>query len=57
VLIAARDAGVERVVYALSSSVYGDSPILPKREDMKPQPLSPYAVSKLAGGVLLSGIL
>ncbi|RLC55839.1 MAG: LPS biosynthesis protein WbpP [Chloroflexota bacterium] len=48
-LIAARDAGVRRVVYASSSSVYGDSPTLPKREDMKPAPKSPYAVSKLAG--------
>lgn len=49
VLVAARDAGVQRVVYASSSSVYGDSPKLPKVEDMPPQPLSPYAVSKLAG--------
>jgi UDP-glucose 4-epimerase len=49
VLIAARDAGVERVVYASSSSVYGDSPELPKREEMATNPLSPYAVSKLAG--------
>lgn len=49
VLIAARDAGVRRVVYASSSSVYGDTPKLPKVEDMTPQPLSPYAVSKLAG--------
>jgi len=49
VLIAARDCGVEKVVYASSSSVYGDTPTLPKREDMKPTPLSPYAVSKLAG--------
>ncbi|MFH1835640.1 MAG: SDR family oxidoreductase [Methanobacteriota archaeon] len=49
VLVAARDAGVKRVVYASSSSVYGDTPILPKREDMKPDPLSPYAVSKLCG--------
>ncbi len=48
-LIAARDAGVKRVVYASSSSVYGDSPTLPKREDMPTQPLSPYAVNKLAG--------
>jgi nucleoside-diphosphate-sugar epimerase len=46
-LIAARDAGVRRVVYASSSSVYGDSPTLPKREDMPSQPKSPYAVSKL----------
>lgn len=49
VLTAARDAGVKRVVYASSSSVYGDTPELPKREDMKTDPLSPYAVSKLAG--------
>ena len=41
--------GVGRVVYASSSSVYGDNPELPKREDMIPNPLSPYAVSKLAG--------
>jgi nucleoside-diphosphate-sugar epimerase len=49
VLIAARDAGVKRVVYASSSSVYGNSPTLPKREDMSTNPFSPYAVSKLAG--------
>jgi len=49
VLIAARDAGVRRVVYASSSSIYGDSPTLPKREDMLPAPKSPYAVSKMAG--------
>jgi nucleoside-diphosphate-sugar epimerase len=47
-LIAARDAGVRRFVYASSSSVYGDSPTLPKIEVMTPAPLSPYAVSKLA---------
>lgn len=49
VLMAARDAGVRRVVYASSSSVYGEGAQLPKREDMMPQPLSPYALSKLAG--------
>jgi nucleoside-diphosphate-sugar epimerase len=49
VLVAARDAGVRRVVYASSSSIYGDSPTLPKREDMLPAPKSPYAVSKMAG--------
>ena len=49
VLIAARDCGVKKVTCASSSSVYGDTPELPKREDMKPNPLSPYAVSKLAG--------
>jgi nucleoside-diphosphate-sugar epimerase len=49
VLDAARECGVRRVVYASSSSVYGDAPTLPKREDMTPRPKSPYAVSKLAG--------
>lgn len=49
VLIAARDAGVKKVVYASSSSVYGDTPTLPKKEDMNPKPLSPYAVTKLTG--------
>jgi UDP-glucose 4-epimerase len=49
VLVAARDCGVKKVIYASSSSVYGDTPELPKREDMKPNPLSPYAVSKLIG--------
>ena len=48
-LVAAKEAKVKRVVYAGSSSVYGNSPILPKNEDMKPEPLSPYAVSKLTG--------
>lgn len=49
VLLAARDAGVRRVVYASSSSVYGETPTLPKHEGITPQPLSPYALSKLAG--------
>ena len=49
VLMAARDNGVKKVVYASSSSVYGDTPTLPKREDMMPNPQSPYAVTKLAG--------
>ena len=49
VLTAARETGVKRVVYASSSSVYGDSLTLPKREEMTPNPLSPYAVSKLTG--------
>jgi nucleoside-diphosphate-sugar epimerase len=49
VLLAARDARVKRMVYAASSSAYGDTPTLPKREDMTPLPLSPYAVAKLAG--------
>jgi UDP-glucose 4-epimerase len=48
-LVAARDAKVKRVVYASSSSLYGDTPELPKREDMTPNPISPYAVSKLTG--------
>ncbi len=48
-LLAARDGGARRVVYAGSSSVYGNSPALPKREDMLPNPISPYAVAKLAG--------
>jgi UDP-glucose 4-epimerase len=47
-LIAARDAKVRRVVYAASSSAYGNQPALPKHEDMLPKPISPYAVAKLA---------
>ena len=47
VLVAARDAGVKRVVYAGSSSAYGDTETLPKREDMPTKPLSPYALQKL----------
>jgi UDP-glucose 4-epimerase len=47
-LIGARDAKVRRVVYAASSSAYGDTPTLPKHEDMTPNPISPYAVAKLA---------
>jgi len=49
VLVAARDAGVKRVVYAASSSAYGNSPSLTKKEDMKPDTLSPYAITKLVG--------
>jgi UDP-glucose 4-epimerase len=49
VLLAARDAGVRRVVYASSSSIYGDTPTLPKHEDMAPLPRSPYAAGKLSG--------
>jgi len=49
VLHAAKEGGVRRLVFASSSSVYGDNPELPKREEMCPNPLSPYAVSKLAG--------
>ena len=48
-LQAARAAGVERLVFSSSSSVYGNTPVLPKREDMTPNPLSPYALSKLTG--------
>lgn len=47
ILVAARDAGVKRVVFAGSSSVYGNAAVLPKREDMRPVPLSPYALQKL----------
>jgi len=49
VLVAARDAGVRRMILASSVAVYGSSPDLPKREDMMPEPRSPYAVTKLAG--------
>ncbi|MBA2338795.1 MAG: SDR family oxidoreductase [Pyrinomonadaceae bacterium] len=48
-LLAARDAGVRRLVYAASSSAYGDQPQLSKNENMRPDPLSPYAVAKLVG--------
>lgn len=48
-LVAARDAGVQRFIYSASSSAYGDTPVLPKAEHMSPDPLSPYAVNKLAG--------
>ena len=48
-LLAARDAGVKRFVFAASSSVYGDTPTLPKVETMLPRPLSPYAAAKLVG--------
>ncbi len=50
----ARAAGVRRVLFAGSSSAYGDTDVLPKREDMPPRPLSPYAVSKVAGEMYLS---
>ena len=49
VLVAARDAKVKRVVFAASSSVYGETPTLPKVETMQPQPISPYGVTKLVG--------
>jgi len=48
-LLAARDAGIKRFVFAASSSAYGDTPTLPKVETMRPTPLSPYAVAKLVG--------
>jgi nucleoside-diphosphate-sugar epimerase len=48
VLVAARDAKVKRVIFAASSSVYGDTPTLPKHEAMTPDPISPYAVAKMA---------
>ena len=48
VLLAARDRGARRVVFASSSSIYGDTPVMPKHEDMTPKPLSPYAISKLS---------
>jgi UDP-glucose 4-epimerase len=53
-LIAARDAKVKRVVYAASSSAYGDQPSLPKHEGMTPDPISPYAVGKLAGELYMT---
>ncbi|MBS3907650.1 MAG: SDR family oxidoreductase [Syntrophaceae bacterium] len=49
ILIAARDAGVKRVIYAASSSAYGDTPTLPKKEEMVSNPLSPYALQKFIG--------
>ncbi len=52
VLLAARDSGVRRVVYASSSSVYGNTPTLPKHEEMPTAPMSPYAVQKLTGELL-----
>jgi len=48
-LVAARDVGVRRVIYAASSSAYGDTPTLPKQEEMVPTPLSPYALQKFVG--------
>ncbi len=53
-LLAARDARVKRVVYAASSSAYGDTPTLPKHEGMLPNPISPYAVQKLTGELYMS---
>jgi nucleoside-diphosphate-sugar epimerase len=49
ILLAARDAGVRRVIYASSSSIYGDTPTLPKMENMPPNPMSPYALQKYIG--------
>ena len=49
ILIAAREEGVKRVIYASSSSIYGDTPTLPKKEEMPPNPLSPYALQKYVG--------
>jgi len=49
VLLAARDNGIKKVIYASSSSVYGDTPTLPKHEAMQPNPQSPYALTKLVG--------
>ena len=54
VLQAARDAGVQRVVFASSAAVYGNDPELPKRETMRPQPASPYAAGKITGEYYLS---
>jgi nucleoside-diphosphate-sugar epimerase len=51
VLVAARDAKVKRVVFAGSSAVYGETPVLPKHEEMAPAPISPYGVSKLAAEI------
>jgi len=53
-LVAARDARVRRVVYAASSSAYGDTPTLPKDEEMLPSPISPYAVQKLASELYMT---
>ena len=49
VLVAAQKCGINKIVYASSSSVYGDTPTLPKREDMVPNPKSPYAITKMTG--------
>lgn len=54
VLEGARAAGVKRVVYAASSSAYGDQPVLPSKESMRPMPISPYAVQKLTGEFYMS---
>ena len=54
VLEGARAAGVRRIIYAASSSAYGDQPVLPSKESMRPMPISPYAVQKLAGEYYMS---
>lgn len=54
VLEGARAAGVKRIIYAASSSAYGDQPTLPSKESMRPMPISPYAVQKLAGEYYMS---
>jgi len=54
VLMAAHNCGVKKIVYASSSSVYGDTAVLPKREDMIPNPKSPYAITKLTGEYYLN---
>jgi len=54
VLEGARASGVKRIIYAASSSAYGDQPVLPSKESMRPMPISPYAVQKLAGEYYMS---
>jgi UDP-glucose 4-epimerase len=54
VLVAAQKCGIRKIVYASSSSIYGDTPTLPKREDMVPNPKSPYAITKMAGEYYLN---
>jgi UDP-glucose 4-epimerase len=54
VLVAAQKCGIQKIVYASSSSVYGDTPTLPKREDMVPNPKSPYAITKMTGEYYLN---
>jgi nucleoside-diphosphate-sugar epimerase len=54
VLLSARAAGVKRIIYAASSSAYGDQPVLPSKESMRPMPISPYAVQKLTGEYYMS---
>jgi UDP-glucose 4-epimerase len=53
-LLAARDAGVKRLVFASSAAIYGEDPVLPKQEQMRPTPISPYAVEKITGEHYLS---